>query len=361
MKVNQLFHAAMHALAPGAPIESVVEDDSAVGQMTPGAVRLPIEGMLPSFDGATAWLNSPPLTPAGLRGKVVLIDFWTYTCINWLRTLPYVRAWAEKYRDHGVVVIGVHTPEFPFEHDVANVRRAAQDMRVAYPIAVDSGFAVWSAFNNHYWPALYIVDAQGRMRHHHFGEGAYDQAEMVIQHLLAEAGRDGFDPALVSVDARGIEAPADWSSLESPETYLGYERAENFASPGGAARDTRRTYAALARLQLNQWALSGDWTVKEQVAVLNTANGRITYRFHARDLHLVMAPPTRGSSVWFRVLIDGQPPAAAHGLDVDEQGHGTVTAPRLYQLIRQPQPITDRQFEITFLDAGVEAYVFTFG
>ena len=361
MKANQLFHAAIHALAPGAPIESFVKDDSAVGQMTPGAVRLPIEGVLPSFDGATAWLNSPPLTPAGLRGKVVLIDFWTYTCINWLRTLPYVRAWAEKYKDHGVVVIGVHSPEFPFEHEVENVRRAATDMSVAYPIAVDSDYAVWSAFNNHYWPALYIVDAQGQIRHHHFGEGAYDQAETVIQYLLAEAGRDGFDPALVSVDARGIEAPADWSSLESPETYLGYERAETFASPGGAVWDTRYTYAAPARVQLNRWALSGDWTVREQAAVLNTANGRITYRFHARDLHLVMAPPTRGSSVRFRVLLDGEPLGAAHGLDVDEEGHGTVTAPRLYQLIRQPQPIADRQFEILFLDAEVEAYVFTFG
>src|SRR5256714_3547680 len=200
MKVNQLFHAAIHALAPGAPIESFVEDDSAIGQKSPGAVRLPIEGMLPSFDGATAWLNSPPLTPAGLRGKVVLIDFWTYTCINRLRTLPYVRAWAEKYKDHGVVVIGVHSPEFPFEHDVENVRRAATDMRGEYPIAVDSAYALWRAFNNHYWPALYVVDAQGPIRHHHFGEGAYDQAETVIQHLLAEAGLDGFDPTLVSVD-----------------------------------------------------------------------------------------------------------------------------------------------------------------
>ena len=361
MKANQLLHAAIHALAPGAPIESFVEDDSAVAQMTPGAIHLPIEGSLPSFDGATAWLNSPPLTPAGLRGKVVLVDFWTYTCINWLRTLPSVRAWAEKYRDHGVVVIGVHSPEFPFEHDVENVRRAARDMRVEYPIAVDSDFAVWSAFNNHYWPALYLVDAQGQIRHHQFGEGNYDQAEMVIQHLRAEAGLDGFDPTLVSVDARGIEAPAEWDSLESPETYLGYERAENFASPGGAAWDTRHSYAAPARLQLNEWALSGDWTVGEQAAVLNTANGRITYRFHARDLHLVLAPPARGTSVRFRVLLDGQSPGNAHGIDIDDQGSGTVTEPRLYQLIRQPEPIVDRQFEIEFLDSGLEAYVFTFG
>jgi thiol-disulfide isomerase/thioredoxin len=360
MNAHKLWHAALHAPAPAAPIERIVEDDSTGGPMAPGAVRLPIEDQLPAFDGATAWLNSPPLTPAGLRGKVVLVDFWTYTCINWLRTLPYVRAWADKYKDHGVAVVSVHTPEFPFEQDVANVRRAAEDMRVAYPIAVDGDYAVWRAFNNHYWPALYIVDAQGRIRHHHFGEGAYARAEMVIQHLLAEAGRDGFDSALVSIEGRGIEAPADWGSLESPETYLGYERAENFATPGGAAWDTRHTYAAPARLRLNQWALAGEWTIEPQAAVLHQAGGRIAYRFHARDLHLVLAP-ARDTPMRFRVLLDGQAPGAAHGLDVDEQGHGTVTAPRLYQLIRQPLPIADRQCEITFLDAGVAAYVFTFG
>jgi thiol-disulfide isomerase/thioredoxin len=368
VKANQLWHAALHALAPR-EIESFVEDNSAVGQITRDMDQLPIEGMLPSFDGAITWLNSPQLTPAGLRGKVVLVDFCTYTCINWLRTLPYVRAWAEKYQDHGVVVIGVHSPEFLFEHEVENVRRAATDMRVAYPIAIDSDFAVWSAFDNNFWPALYIADPQGRIRHHHFGEGAYDQAEMVIQHLLAEAGRGGFDPTLVSVDAHGIEAPADWNSLESPETYLGYERAENFASPGGASWDTRHTYAAPPRLQLNEWALSGDWTVRDQAAVLKAAGGRIAFRFHARDLHLVLAPPAQGPSVQFRVLLDGLAPGIAHGADVDDQGNGVVVESRLYQLIRQPhlgavgrpQPIADRQLEIEFLDPGVEAFVFTFG
>jgi thiol-disulfide isomerase/thioredoxin len=323
--------------------------------------RLPIEGAMPSPGGATEWLNSQPLTAADLRGKVVLIDFWTYTCINWLRSLPYVRAWAEKYRDQGLVVIGVHTPEFAFERDVDNVRRAARDMRVDYPIAVDNDYAVWSAFNNRYWPALYFVDAQGNIRHHHFGEGDYEQSEMILQRLLAEAGNGGIGNELVSVDARGAEAAADWGSLQSPENYLDYERTENFASSGGAVLDERRVYAAPARLRLNHWALSGDWTVEEQATVLNEANGRIAYHFHARDLHLVMGPAARGASVRFRVLIDGQPPGSAHGIDVDEQGNGTVIGQRLYQLIRQPKPNADRLFEIEFLDSGVEAFAFTFG
>src|SRR5215212_2973216 len=323
--------------------------------------RLPIEGAMPSLGGATGWLNSRPLTAAGLRGKVVLIDFWTYTCINWLRQLPYVRAWAEKYRDQGLVVIGVHTPEFAFERDLDNVRRAAKDMRVDYPIAIDSDYAIWRAFDNRYWPALYFVDAQGHIRHHHFGEGDYEQSEMINQRLLAEAGNGGVDHELVSVDARGAEAAADWGSLRSPENYVGYERTENFASPGGAVLDERRVYAAPTRLRLNHWALSGDWTVEEEATVLNEANGRIAYRFHARDLHLVMGPAARGTSVRFRVLIDGQPPGAAHGIDVDDQGNGTVAEQRLYQLVRQPKPIADRQFEIEFLDSGVEALAFTFG
>src|SRR2546429_2117882 len=241
--------------------------------MMPAAVRLPMEGMLPSFGGATEWLNSPPLTPDGLRGHVVLIDFWTYTCINWLRTLPYVRAWAEKYRDQGVVVIGVHTPEFPFEHDVENVRRAAKDMRVEYPIAVDSDYAIWSAFDNHYWPALYFVDAKGQIRHHQFGEGEYEQSEMVIQRLLADTPIGDVGHEVVSVDACGVEAPADWGSLKSPENYVGYERTENFASPGSAALGRRHVYTAPARLSLNQWALSGDWTLEPESTVLNKPNG----------------------------------------------------------------------------------------
>jgi thiol-disulfide isomerase/thioredoxin len=338
-KANQLFRVTTH----------------------PGAVELPIEGELPSLGGAIEWLNSQPLAAAGLLGHVVLIEFWTYTCINWLRTLPYVRAWAEKYKDHGLVVIGVHTPEFPFERNVDNVRRAAKDLRVDYPIAIDSDYAIWNAFDNHYWPALYFVDAQGHIRHHHFGEGQYEQSEMVIQQLLAEAGNGDIGQELVSAEGSGVEAAADWSSLRSPENYVGYARTENFASPGGVVFDTRHVYAAPTRLRLNQWALEGDWTRGNEATMLNTAEGRIAYRFHARDLHLVMGPAARVTSVRFRVLVDGQPPEAAHGSDVDEQGNGTVTKQRLYQLIRQPQPIADRLFEIAFLDPGVEAYAFTFG
>ena len=320
-----------------------------------------IEGELSSLGRATEWLNSPPLTAPGLRGKVVLIDFCTYTCINWLRTLPYVRAWAAKYKDQGLVVIGVHTPEFPFEKDVENVRRAVKDMKVDYPIAIDNDYAIWRGFNNQYWPALYLVDGRGHMRHHYFGEGEYEQSERMIQQLLAEAGVGGVGHALVAVDARGIEAAADWDSLQSGENYVGYDRTENFASPGGAASDTRRVYAVPTRLRLNEWALSGDWTVGKQATLLNQANGRIAYRFHARDLHLVMGPAAPGAAVRFRVLIDGQPPGAAHGSDVDDRGYGTVSEQRLYQLIRQPPPISDRLFEIEFLDAGVEVFAFTFG
>ena len=331
---------------------------SVMDRATAAEVQLPIEGDLPSLGGATGWLNSQPLTAAGLRGKVVLIDFWTYTCINWLRTLPYVRAWAEKYKDRGLVVIGVHTPEFPFEKDIENIRRAAKEMRVAYPIAIDSDYAIWRAFNNAYWPALYFIDKNGRIRHHHFGEGGYEQSERIIQQLL---GGNATGRELVSVEGRGAEAPADWSNLKSPENYLGYERTENFASPGGAVLDKRQVYAAPAQLRLNQWALSGDWTIGKQAALLNEVNGRIAYRFHARDLHLVMAPAVRGKSVRFRLLIDGQPPGAARGIDVDAQGNGTLAEPRMYQLIRQQKPITDRQFEIEFLGPGVEAFAFTFG
>jgi thiol-disulfide isomerase/thioredoxin len=325
------------------------------------AMRLPIEGELPSLAGANEWLNSTPLTPVGLRGHVVLVNFWTYSCINWIRSLPYVRAWDRKYHDQGLVVIGVHTPEFGFETNVDNVRRAAKDMSVDYPIAIDSDYAIWRAFENNYWPATYLVDAQGRIRHHRFGEGEYELSETVLQQLLTEAGSDGIGRELVSVAARGVETAADWASLESPENYVGYARTENLASPGGVARDERRVYAAPARLRLNHWALSGDWTVGKQATVLNEPNGRIANHFHARDLHLVMGPGPRGTPVRFRVLIDGQPPATAHGIDVNDQGNGTVVEPRLYQLIRQPEPIVDRQFEIEFLDPGVEAFVFTFG
>jgi thiol-disulfide isomerase/thioredoxin len=323
------------------------------------------EGELGALRGATAWLNSPPLTAADLRGHVVLVDFWTYTCINWLRTLPYLRAWAEKYMDQGLMVIGAHTPEFPFEHDIENVRQAAKDMRIAYPIAVDNDYAVWRGFDNNYWPALYFLDAEGHLRHHHFGEGDYARSETMIQRLLAEAGVGGItvgkDLVSDSVEPRGVEVAADWGDVASPETYVGYQRAENFASPDGAALDERRVYAAPTQLSLNEWALTGDWTIQPQAAVLNVANGHIMYRFHARDLNLAMGPVTRGTPVRFRVLIDGEPPGAAHGLDIDDQGNGMAADQRLYQLIRQPKPIADRQFEIEFLDPGVQACVFTFG
>jgi len=376
MKTNRLLIVAVFATvlatAIGAPIAGFVGDMNMPQPTTSTGVRIPFLHRLPtgqiagqselaSLERANEWLNSPPLTASALRGKVVLIDFWTYTCINWLRTLPYVRAWDEKYKDQGLVVIGVHAPEFEFEKNVDNVRRATKDMRVDYPVAIDSDHAIWRAFRNEYWPALYFVDAQGHVRHHQFGEGEYERSERIIQQLLAEAGAGGGGHDLVSVDARGAEAAADWGSLKSPENYLGYERTENFASPGGAVLGKSRDYAAPARLRLNHWALFGDWTVEKHAPALSKANGRIAYRFHARDLHLVMGPAARGASVRFRVLIDGRPPGAAHGVDVDDQGNGTVTEQRMYQLIRQPKPIDDRQFEIEFLDSGVEAFAFTFG
>ncbi len=315
---------------------------------------------LDAIGRATEWLNSPRLTKPQLLGKVVVVDFCTYTCINWLRTLPYVRAWAQKYTQ-GLVLIGVHTPEFAFEHNLANVRRAVQQMKIEYPIVIDNDYAIWRAFSNEYWPALYFIDARGRVRQHQFGEGEYGQSEMAIQRLLKEAGVDGPRDGVVAGDGSGVEAPADWASLKSPENYLGNGRTQNFVSPGGSELDRRRRYVAPSRLSLNQWALVGEWTMGRQATALSSPNGRIVSRFHARDLHLVMGPPRQGGPVRFRVLIDGQPPGPAHGLDVDDGGNGTVVEPRLYQLIRQPKPVVDRQFEIEFLDAGVEAFAFTFG
>ena len=303
---------------------------------------------LQALRGATAWLNTPPLSADGLRGKVVLVDFCTYTCINWLRTLPYVRAWAEKYGEHGLVVIGAHTPEFAFERDVENVRRAIAAMRVQYPIAVDNDYAVWNGFSNQYWPALYLLDAKGAIRFTHFGEGAYDQTERSIQQLLVEAGAGAFSREVVTPDARGIEAPADWDNLKSGETYLGSAQAEHFVRNA-------------TRLRLNEWTLAGDWTLGSKAVALQKPNGKITYRFHARDVHLVMGPAGRGASARFVVRLDGQAPGTAHGADVDEQGRGVVAEQRTYQLIRQQRPIVDRQFEIEFLDPGVEAFCFTFG
>ena len=309
---------------------------------------------------ASEWINSTRVTPSSLAGKVVLVDFWTYTCINWLRTLPYIRAWSQQYR-HGLVVIGVHTPEFAFEHSLDNVRRAVRQMQIDYPVVIDNEYSIWRAFNNQYWPAVYLLDGRGRVREHYFGEGEYEQSEKALQRLLTEAGAAGPADGAVSVDAKGIEVAADWSNLKSSENYVGYQRTENFASPGGAELDRRRPYAIPPRLALNQWALAGEWTMGEQATALNSPSGRIAYRFHARDLHLVMGPARPGSSVHFRVSIDGKPPDSAHGLDVDDSGNGTVIEQRLYQLIRQPKPIVDRQFEIEFLDAGVETFAFTFG
>jgi len=317
---------------------------------------------LTALGRATEWLNSPRLAPADLLGKVVVVDFCTYTCINWLRTLPYRRAWSQKYTQR-FVLIGVHTPEFDFERNVQNVRRAIEQMKIDYPVVIDNDYAIWRAFNNQYWPALYFMDARGRIREHHFGEGEYQRSETIIQRLLSEEGR--LKPAatsgFVSAEGHGVEAAADWNNLKSPENYLGYDRTQNFLSRGGAELDRRRLYAAPARLALNQWALSGEWTIGRKATVSNSANGRIAYRFHARDLHVVMGPSRPDTRVRFRVSIDGQPPGAARGGDVDADGNGTVVDQRLYQLIRQPTPIVDRQFEIEFLDPGVETLAFTFG
>lgn len=332
-----------------------------VQPISPAAGPVPGDGELGSLARATEWLNSPLLTAAGLRGKVVLVEFWTYTCINWLRVQPYVRAWAEKYRDQGLVVIGVHAPEFAFEKNLDNVRRMVKDLNVSYPVAVDNDHTIWRAFDNHYWPALYFIDAQGRIRHHKFGEGDYQESERVIQELLADAGHTGVSRDLVSVEGRGVEAAPDWGNLRSQENYLGYERTAGFGSPGGAAANQRHGYSAPARLRLNEWALTGEWAVGSGSIASNRANGKILYRFHARDLHLVMGPTVQGRPVRFRVLIDGLPPGSAHGSDVDAEGYGTLDQQRMYQLIRQQRPIGDRLFEIEFLDPGAEAFAFTFG
>jgi len=328
---------------------------------TPGQ-PLPVEGTLPSLAGATGWLNSPPLDAPALRGKVVLVDFWTYSCINCLRAMPYVREWAERYRDHGLVVIGVHAPEFAFERNLANVQRAVKDLKVTYPVAIDNDFAIWRGFNNKYWPAHYFIDAQGQIRAHHFGEGNYAQSEQIIRQLLREAGNTlPGDDAPVAMALDGVARQADMDNLKSPETYLGHARAENFASPGGQRQDQPADYTVPATLQHNQWALAGRWTVGNEDARLETRGGRIAFRFHARDLHLVLAPGEDGKPVRFRVRIDGQPPGAAAGGDISADGEGRVDENRLYQLIRQSGAVQERTFEIEFLDPGVHAYAFTFG
>ncbi|HEX4188618.1 MAG TPA: hypothetical protein VHY83_12025 [Solirubrobacteraceae bacterium] len=309
---------------------------------------------IPPLDGATGWLNSEPLEPADLRGHVVLVDFWTLTCINWLRTEPYVRAWSQAYRDDGLVVIGVHTPEFSFEHEIDRVRLATQERAIGHPVAVDNDYAIWRAFDNHYWPALYFVDAEGIIRDHHFGEGRYEQSERVIQRLL------GVERELTSVEGVGVEAEADWDQLASPETYLGYDRAERFASPGGLALNDARAYALPERLRVNDWALAGEWSVRRENVVLEEAGGSIAYRFSARDAHLVLSAGPR-EGIPFRVLLDGEPPGASRGVDVDEHGNGMLEEGRLYQLVRAHDAVRERILEVAFLEPGAEAYVFTFG
>jgi cytochrome c biogenesis protein CcdA/thiol-disulfide isomerase/thioredoxin len=324
------------------------------------AVELPIEGQMPALDGAVQWLNSKPLSAQELRGKVVLVDFWTYSCINCLRALPYVEAWAQKYKDKGLVVIGVHAPEFAFEKNVDNVKKAIGDLGITYPVAIDNNYAIWRAFNNQYWPAHYFVDVQGRIRHHHFGEGDYDQSEQIIQRLLTEAGAQNVASGMVDVKATGAQAQADFSDVKSPETYVGYERAANFVSVGGIVKDMFHDYRP-ASVMLNEWGLTGNWTVGGENAVLNAAGGGLYYRFHARDLHLVLGLRSDSKPVRFRVTIDGKAPGDNHGADTDADGNGTVTGQRLYQLIRETGPVSDHSFEIKFLDPGVQAYAFTFG
>jgi thiol-disulfide isomerase/thioredoxin len=309
---------------------------------------------MPSLDGAVDWLNSEPLDAAELRGRVVLVDFWTLTCINWLRTEPYVRAWSQAYRDDGLVVIGVHTPEFTFERDVDRVWQATKEREIDYPVAIDSDYAIWSAFDNHYWPALYFVDADGIIVDQHFGEGRYAESEQVIQRLL------GLDRSPVQVEGLGVEAEADWDHLRTPETYLGYQRSEQFASPGGAAFDESRGYEHPQRMRFNSWSLAGEWTIGPENVVLDRAGGSIAYRFHARDAHLVLSPGSR-QEIPFRLLLDGEAPGSSHGVDVDEDGRGRLSEGRLYQLVRQDGDVRERTLEISFGEPGAEAYVFTFG
>jgi thiol-disulfide isomerase/thioredoxin len=317
--------------------------------------------MKPSLSGATSWINTRPLTLADLRGKVVLIDFWTYTCINWRRTLPYVREWASKYKDQGLVVIGVHTPEFSFEQKPENVSRAIKEMNIGYPIAMDNNFEIWQSFENQYWPALYLIDAKGQVRYKKFGEGDYTESELMIQQLLKEVSAKNVTDKRVAVQPEGFEAAADWENLRSPENYLGYGRTQGFASSGGMVHDKPVLYSFPKQLGLNQWGLSGEWIVGTENLSLSRAPGKIIYHFHARDLHLIMGPARPGTSVKFRVLIDGKPPGPAHGLDVDNNGNGTINEQRMYQMVRQPGPIIDREFQIEFFDPDVEVYDFTFG
>ncbi|MHC8331455.1 cytochrome c biogenesis protein DipZ [Pseudomonas sp. LB3P25] len=345
----------------GAMMAQVPASGSAMkaADKAPGA--LPIEGNLPPLDGAVQWLNSPPLTAQALKGKVVLVDFWTYSCINCLRTLPYVKAWTEKYRDQGLVVIGVHAPEFAFERDVGNVTKAMKDLGINYPVAIDNDFKVWRAFNNEYWPAHYFADAQGRIRYHHFGEGEYAESERVIQQLLREAGAAKVADGLINASAEGVQLAPDMNEVQSPETYVGYQRAEHFVPETSLVPNKVSAYSVPSQLALNDWSLDGQWNVGSERATSSAPASRIVYRFHARDLHLVLGPGTDGKPVRFKVLIDGKAPGDAHGTDVAPDGSGSVTEQRLYQLVRQTGGVTDRTFSIEFLDPGVSAYAFTFG
>src|ERR1700729_443925 len=322
--------------------------------------ELPVEDLMPSLAGAQEWLKSPPLSLEALRGKVVLVDFWTYSCINCLRSIPYVRAWAEKYKDHGLVVIGVHAPEFAFERNVANVKNAIATLKIGYPVPIDNEYKIWRSFENEYWPAHYFIDGNGKVRHHHFGEGEYDESEEIIQKMLKDAGNKDVPGGLVTVNALGAQAAADASGVKSPETYVGYDRGNHFVSPGGVVVDKDHTYAA-GEPQLNEWSLTGNWTVGPERAQLDEKDGSIVYRFHARDLHLVLGPSAEGSQIRFRVTIDGKAPGDAHGMDADAEGNGVVMTQRLYQLVRAPGTVADHTFEIRFLDPGVQAFAFTFG
>jgi len=316
---------------------------------------------LPSLSGATAWINSPPLTPAALRGKVVLVDFWTYSCINCLRSLPYVNAWSEKYKDYGLVVLGVHAPEFAFEKNLQNVQAAVKELHIAYPVALDNNFSIWQGFNNRYWPAHYFIDAQGKIRDHQFGEGGYAESEAMIRQLLTEAGVNNLPPAAKTVHGEGVQAASDADHVQSPETYLGYERAENFAVVPDLQPDALTDYRAAPTLGLNQWSLQGKWQVDKEKAKLSAAGGKISYRFYARDMHLVIGPGADGKPVRFRVTLDGRAPGSSHGVDVDAQGTGIVHEQRLYQLIRQSGRVGEHTFSIEFLDGGAQAFAFTFG
>ncbi|TCL75724.1 cytochrome c biogenesis protein DipZ [Rhizobium sp. BK251] len=350
---NQMMMAGNPAAMSGGGMMMAMKPKGAADQ-------LPIEGQMPSLDGAVQWLNSPPLTAEALKGKVVLVDFWTYSCINCLRAIPYVKAWAEKYKDQGLVVIGVHSPEFAFEKNVDNVKKAISDLGITYPVAVDNNYAIWRAFENEYWPAHYFIDAQGRIRHHHFGEGDYDQSERVIQQLLTEAGRTSVAGGIVDVKATGAEASSNQSDVQSPETYVGWQRSENFVDANGTVNDAAHVYVA-AQPRLNEWGLTGNWTVGPENAALNDKDGSIYYRFHARDLHLVLGPAADGKPVRFQVTVDGKSPGESHGVDTDAAGNGSVTGQRLYQLVRESGAVADHTFEIRFLDPGVQAYAFTFG